>query len=102
MIRKILVNENGEIFHVYRIKDDHDPNSPNEGLEINEDHASLHQKMCDGCVNYRKAYIYDKTKGLRKRKKSECESEEAFIELKDIDEIPPGFVKKNLGRTKKK
>ena len=100
MIRKIEIDEDGNICHVYRIKDDHDPHNPNGGLEIDNAHAVLHEDMMKRLGDYREMYIYDEAKGLRKRKEHECKPE-LIGNLKHFDELPPGFVKKNLGKSKK-
>jgi len=99
MIRKIEVDEDGKIIHIYKIKDDHDPHNPDGGLEIDNTHAILHEDMMKFFGDYREMYIYDELKGLRKLKKSECKPE-LVGNLQHFDEIPAGFVKKNLGKTK--
>jgi len=97
-IRKIEIDENGIIFHVYRIHDDYDPHNPNGGLEIDEKYSDLHEEMMHFLNDFRKAYIYDDIKGLRKKKLKECD-DDFKPHLKEFNEIPAGFVKKNLGKT---
>jgi len=97
-IKKIEIDEDGNIFHVYTIKGDHDPHNPDGGLEIDNAHAALHEDMMKFLGDYREMYIYDEIKGLRKRKESECKSE-LVGNLQHFEELPQGFVKKNLGKT---
>ena len=99
MIRKIEVDENGNIFHVYKIKADVDPHNPDGGLEVSENHAALHEDMINNLGQYHKAYIYDKAKGLRKRKLEERE-DNFKGELKNFKEIPNGFIKRDLEKIK--
>lgn len=98
--RKIELDENGKIFHVYCINDDHDPHNPNGGLEIDNAYADLHEDIIKFINDYAEIYIYDETKGLRKRKEHECKKE-LIPHLKEFDEIPMGFIKRNLGKNKK-
>jgi hypothetical protein len=101
MIRKIETDETGKIFHVYCINDDHDPHNPTGGLEIENVHAAFHEKMMESINDYAEMYIYDEQKGLRKREEHECKAE-IRPRLKEFEEIPQGFIKKNLGKTLKR
>lgn len=100
MIRKIEIDENGKIFHVYKIKAKHDPHNPDGGLEIDGAHADLHEDMMQYLGDYKQAYIYDEAKGLRKRLPNEC-GEKFRPHLKEFEDIPHGFVKRNLGKSER-
>jgi len=95
-IRKIEFDKDGNIIHVYTVWDDHDPHLPNEGVEISEDYATLHEEMKEFLSEFKRIYIFDSLLGLRKRKEYECKPEDIPY-LKDFEEIPKGFVKK-IGR----
>lgn len=91
MIRKIEVNKQGKIVHIYTINDNYDPHNPNGGLEVNNNQSALYEDIMEFFCEYAEMYIYDKIDGLRKRKKSECKPE-YVPNLEYFDELPQNFI----------
>lgn len=87
MIRKIEFSKNGELYHVYRIKDIIDPHNPVGGVEINvknKECAEFHEYLLRNLNECKEVYVYDEKEGIKKKASKE-----------EFPNLPVGFVKKN-------
>ena len=105
MIRKMEIDEEGNVFHVYQINDDHDPHNPNGGIEIDcedEEASKFHQDFQENLGDFKDIYKFENGKFKKNTlsKFQQIKPEGNATELASFDEPPKTGFKhiKLLGR----
>lgn len=98
--RKIEVDKNGEIFHVYCINDDHDPHNPDGGIEIDSNEIEFHEKLIYNFDELRYVYKFDKNQNKFVKRSLDIykkfKPEAIQKDLDEFEEVPVNFIKKFL------
>jgi len=92
MIRKIEVDENGEIIHAYCINGHRDPHNPDGGIVVNEQYAEFHEEMIHDFEAHSKVYYFDRIRKAFIKRKSAGVPAEFSGHLHKYADLPDDFI----------